>query len=94
MNENSKINEQNELNEEENLTKEEMKFIELIKLDDYEGIKFMLNINLPLKKIWEYKTQEDDNSSILHLSILYNNTKIISRIINYSKHYLTEIELK
>ena len=94
MNENSKINEQNKQNEEENLTKEEMKFIELIKLDDYEGIKFMLNINLPLKKIWEYKTQEDDNSSILHLSILYNNTKIISRIINYSKHYLTEIELK
>ena len=91
MAENTKIN---ELNEGDNLTEEEKKFIQLMKLDNYVGIKNILNTDLPPKKIWEYKTPEKDNSTILHISILHNSNKIITRIVNYSKNYLSKEELK
>ena len=91
MSENTKIN---ELNERDNLTEEEKKFIQLMKLDNYVGIKNILNTDLPPKKIWEYKTPEKDNSTILHISILHNSNKIITRIVNYSKNYLSKEELK
>ena len=91
MAENTKIN---ELNERDNLTEEEKKFIQLMKLDNYVGIKNLLNTDLPPKKIWEYKTPEKDNSTILHISILHNSNKIITRIVNYSKNYLSKEELK
>ena len=75
------------------LTEEELKFLELIKSNNYNSIKELLNIN-PKIKIWEYRTLEKDESTILHFSILFNNTKIITRIINYTKNFLSKEELK
>ena len=76
------------------LTEEELKFLELIKSNNYNSIREILNINSPKIKIWEYRTLEKDESTILHFSILFNNTKIITRIINYTKNFLSKEELK
>ena len=90
MEENNKKND--EIKNEE-LTEDELYFLELIKSNNYNKIKELLNINSSKIKIWEYRTKEKDNSTILHFSILYNNTKIISQIINYSKNFLSKEEL-
>ena len=76
------------------LTEEELKFLELIKSNNYNSIREILNINSPKIKIWEYRTKEKDESTILHFSILFNNTKMITRIINYTKNFLSKEELK
>ena len=78
----------------EELTEEEIYFLELIKSNNYNRIKEILNINSSKIKIWEYRTKEKNDSSVLHFSILYNNTKIIKSIIDYSKHFLSKEELK
>ena len=76
--------------EEENisLTKEESAFIEKIKNEDYNGIKKKLSNDQELK-IWEYRTSNNnDNSTILHLSTYINNTDITKELINYCKEKL------
>ena len=78
-----------EQKEDEELTKEELELINLIKTQKYKQIKELLNTELPPIEIWEYKTQEKDDSTILHFAILYNNTKIIRRIIKYSQYFLS-----
>ena len=75
------------------ITEEEQKFIDLIKANNYKEIKNLLNPELPKIKIWEYKTKEKDDSTILHFSILHNHTKIIKRIIYYSMHFLSKGDL-
>ena len=91
MEENNKINDEIKNVE---LTENELKFLELIKYNDYNSIKEILNIHSSIIKIWEYRTKEKDDSTILHFSILHNNTKIITRIINYTKNFLSKEELK
>ena len=76
----------------EELTEDELKIFNLIKAEKSKQIKELLNTELPPIKIWEYKTKENDGSTILHFAILYNNTKIISRIIKYSQHFLSQID--
>ena len=76
----------------EELTEDELKLFNLIKAEKSKQIKELLNTELPPIKIWEYKTKENDGSTILHFAILYNNTKIISRIIKYSQHFLSQID--
>ena len=70
------------------LSKEENAFIEKIKNEDYKGIKRKLSNN-PDLKIWEYRTNSNnDNSTILHLSTYINNTDITKEIIRYCKENL------
>lgn len=76
--------------ESEELTEEELKLINLIKAEKSKQIKELLNIELPPIKIWEYKTKENDGSTILHFAILHNNTNIIARIIKYSQYFLSK----
>jgi len=95
MDENNKKNEISTKEEviEQDLTEDEQKFINLIKSNNYNEIKVILNPDLPPTKIWEYKIKEKDDSTILHFSILHNNTKIIKRIIIYSKNFLSKEDL-
>jgi len=94
MDENNKKNEISTKEDTNNdLTEEEQKFNNLIKSNNYNEIKNLLNPELSEIKIWEYKTKEKDGSTILHLSILQNNNKIIKRIINYTKNYLSKEDL-
>lgn len=76
------------------LNEEERFFIKKIKNEDVIEIKNYLKIETPnnIHKIWEYKTQENDNSNVLHLSIFVNNYKIIKMIIKYCENNLNETD--
>ena len=87
-------NKKNDEKENEELDENELKFIDLIKYNKYDEIKELLNQDLSLIKIWEYKTIDKDDSNILHFSILQNNNKIINLILDYSKKFLTKEEFK
>jgi len=82
--------EKDEYNEE--IKKEETEFNALIKNEKYFEIKKMLNESKTPRKIWIYKTDNDD-STILHLSIIQNSTKIIKEILKYCKKYLSKSKL-
>ena len=86
-------NKKNEIEKKDDMTKEENNLYELIKFGNFREINNILNPEHPEKKIWEYKTKEKDDSTILHFAILQNNTKIITKIINYSKHFLSPEDL-
>ena len=76
----------------EDIKKEETEFNDLIKNEKYFEIKKILNESKSPKKIWIYKTNNDD-STILHLSIIQNSTKITKEIIKYCKKYLSKGKL-
>ena len=73
----------------EDIKKEETEFNDLIKNEKYFEIKKLLRESKTPKKIWKYKSSNDD-STILHLSIIQNNTKIIKEILKYCKKYLSK----
>lgn len=86
---------QKETTEEETVsfTKEEKYFRERILSEDYETVKQILSTKKEEpRKIWSYKTEENDGSTILHLAIFYNHYKIIKAILNYSQKNLPKPE--
>lgn len=84
--------EENEINEE--TIKDELEFIEKIKQEKYDEIKTLLSESKTPIKIWKYNTKENDGSSVLHLSVLLNCSKIIKKIIKYCKKNLSENKFK
>ena len=86
----------NKINDKENdnMTEEEQIFNDLIKTNNYDEIKNLLNQKSPPIKIWEYKTKEKDDSTILHFSILQDHSKIIKIIFNYINLFLSKEHLK
>ena len=89
------INENND-NEEENeeqLKYEEKEFEDKIKNEKYLEIKKILKEAKKPKKIWQYKTSENDGSTILHCSVIHNNAKITKEIIRYCKNHLLADDL-
>ena len=76
----------------EDIKKEEEEFNDLIKNEKYFEIKKILSESKTPKKIWLYKTNNDD-STILHLSIIQNSTKITKEILKYCKKYLSKDKL-
>ena len=88
-------NEENNINEEENeeLNYEEKEFEEKIKNEKYFEIKKMLKESETPIKIWQYRTLDNDNSTILHSSVIHNCTKITKEIIRYCKNNLSKDDL-
>ena len=84
--------EENEINEE--TIKDELEFIEKIKQEKYDEIKTLLSESKTPIEIWKYNTKENDGSSVLHLSVLLNCSKIIKKIIKYFKKIYQKINLK
>ena len=78
----------NEENNEEQQKYEEKEFEDKIKNEKYFEIKKMLKEAKNPIKIWQYKTSENDGSTILHCSIIHNYTKITKEIIRYCKNHL------
>ena len=91
ININDNMNE-NENNEEKE--KAEKEFEDKIKKDKYFEINKILKESSTPIKIWEYKTSEDDGSTILHLSVIKDNNKIIKELIRYCKKHLSKADLK
>ena len=85
---NENINEDQE--EENNIEKEFEKIIKIGNL--FELTKYLAGNNSI--KIWKFKTSENDGSTILHLAVLNNNSKIIKEIIRYCKKNLSKEDLK
>ena len=95
--ENININEnlnENDENEDDENEKAEKEFEDKIKKDKYFEINKILKENTTPIKIWEYNTSEKDGSTILHLSVIKDNTKIIKEIIRYCKNHLSKADLK
>ena len=86
ININENINENGKYNEKE--------FEDIIKKGEFFEIKKILKENTTPIKIWEYNTSEKNGSTILHLSIIKDNTKIIKEIIRYCKNHLSKADLK
>ena len=82
---------ENEVEGEENNIEKD--FEDKIKNDKLFEIKNFLTKNKSIK-IWNFKTSEKDDSTILHCAIIKNNTKIIKEIIRYCKKNLSKEELK
>jgi uncharacterized protein (DUF927 family) len=61
------------------LTQEEIDFEDYIKNEDYNKIKSILSEE-GKKEIWNYRTKENDDSTILNIAILIDNYKIIKCI--------------
>ena len=53
--------------------------------ENYEKNVNYINFLERKVKIWKFKTSENDGSTILHLAVLNNNSKIIKEIIRYCK---------
>ena len=89
-NNNNDIIEEKEKDDEEK--KEEAEFEEIIKTDNLIQIKRLLKESEKIKNIWNYKTKENDGSTVLHCSIFYDKTKIAKEIIRYCKNNLNNNE--
>ena len=63
---------------------EEDEFIDLIYNLDEENIKNKLS-QKKIIPIWDYKTKDDNNSSILNISVYKNSLKITKLLIDYCK---------
>ena len=83
----------NEEDNEEQQEYEEKEFEDKIKNEKYFEIKKMLKEAKKPKKIWEYKTSDNDGSTILHYSVRLNYTKITKEIIRYCKNHLLADDL-
>ena len=73
---------------------EEGYFISRIRNNQYKDIHAFLEIENTNPKIWEYKTKEDDGTTVLHLSIFLNYNKIINEIITYCQKHLPVNDFK
>ena len=88
------LNENNNDEENEEQQKyEEKEFEDKIKNEKYFEIKKILKEAKKPKKIWQYKTSENDGSTILHCSVIHNCTKITKEIIRYCKNHLLADDL-
>ena len=73
------------------LTQEEIDFEDYIKNEDYNKIRSILSEE-EKKEIWNYRTKENDDSTMLNIAILIDNYKITKCILKYCKKKLSNDE--
>ena len=82
------MEEKNNEKKEKAYNSDEDEIIELILLQNEEELKLMLSEKE--YPIWDYKSKENDNSSVLNLSVYKNDFNITNILINYCKKYNEE----